>query len=125
MSTPPLRIDSVVKVLDQSPELMSPAMIFGSALENPHLANDLDVAFVIPRKYEFGDLDKYRRLLKAGALGTPRYGQFDLFLLFDDCVWVRNGDCLGFERAKNSKSIRKTIISEAQPWVSWREGFDR
>lgn len=121
--TKSLPFESVLRVLDKTPKLMSSSVVFGSAVSTPYQANDLDVAFVIPRKYEFGDLDKYRRLLKAGALGTPRYGQFDLFLLFDDCMWVRNGDCLGFERAKNSKSIRKTIISEAQPWGSWRNKF--
>lgn len=122
--TKSLPFESVLRVLDKNPKLMSSSVVFGSAVSTPHQAGDLDVAFVVPRRYEFGDLDKYRKLLRAGARGTPRYGLFDLFLVFDDCVWVRNGDCLGFERAQNSRSIRKAIISSSEPWDTWRTRVD-
>ena len=58
--------------------------------------------------------------MSAGARGTSRYGLFDLFLVFSDQVWVRNGDCLGFERAKNARALRRAITQEGEPWAQWR-----
>ena len=63
--------------------------------------------------------------MSAGARGTSRYGLFDLFLVFSDQMWVRNGDCLGFERAKNARALRQAITQEGEPWAQWRERVEQ
>ena len=121
MTLPDCTIAPVIRTLDKADALMQSAVVFGSARKNVTAARDLDVAFVIDKPYAFGDLDRYRKLLSAGARGTSRYGLFDLFLVFPDQVWVRNGDCLGFERAKNARALRQAITQEGEPWAQWRE----
>lgn len=125
MTLPDCTIAPVIRTLDKADALMQSAVVFGSARKNVTAARDLDVAFVIDKPYAFGDLDRYRKLLSAGARGTSRYGLFDLFLVFSDQVWVRNGDCLGFERAKNARALRQAITQEGEPWAQWRERVEQ
>jgi hypothetical protein len=112
-------ISDVIQILEKSP-LIAEATVFGSLLDRPAKACDVDLAFVIDAPFSTQLLDKYRSLLKAGAYGTPRYGLFDLFLCFQDQTWVRNENCLGFTKAKNAKEIRAVIQEQGQPWSQWR-----
>lgn len=97
------------------------ATVFGSLLLTPESARDVDIAFVVDAPFELGGMDRYRRVLRAGAYGTPRYGLLDVFACFSDQVWVRNGDCLGFTRAQNARALRQAI-AQGQPWEQWRKG---
>lgn len=112
-------ISDVIQILEKSP-LIEGATIFGSLIDRPSEACDVDMAFVIDAPFSTQLLDKHRSLLKAGAYGTPRYGLFDLFLCFQDQTWVRNENCLGFTRAKNAKAILEAIKTHGKPWPQWR-----
>lgn len=118
LATSPLL--AVVQQLDKHPALMAEAFVFGSAQTRLEGVGDLDVGIRIHKPYAFGDLDRYRPLLRAGAMGTPRYGLFDLFLIFDNAVWVRDDRCLGFVRAKQAKLFREAVAN-GTPWTTWRE----
>lgn len=113
-------ISAVVFVLDKFP-LIEQATVFGSLLTNPQAAGDVDIAFVINAPMPDNGLDPYRRVLRAGAYGTPRYGYLDVFLDFQDALWVRNDDCLGFVRAKGARDLRKAI-ARGVSWSDWRPG---
>lgn len=112
-------LSSVIRILDKSP-LIQEATVFGSLVDRPASAGDVDIAFVIDAPFSSTTLDRYRHLLKGGAYGTPRYGLLDIFLCFSDQTWVRNADCLGFTRAKNAAAIRQAIAQKGQPWEPWR-----
>ena len=112
-------ISEVIQILDKSP-LIQGATVFGSLIDRPDKACDVDLAFMIDAPFSTQLLDKHRSLLKAGAYGTPRYGLFDVFLCFQDQTWVRNENCLGYTRAKNIREIRAAIEDHGQPWSQWR-----
>ena len=113
-------ISAVVTVLDSLP-VVKESTVFGSLLSSPETAADVDIAFVVDAPYAQVGIDRYRRVLRAGAYGTPRYGLLDVFACFSDQVWVRNGDCLGFTRAKNARALRQAM-AQGQPWEQWRQG---
>lgn len=117
----PLR--AVLAILDRHSDLMGQARVFGSGRNGLDTAGDLDVGIVLDIPYDTREVDKYRRLLRAGARGTPRYGYFDLFLVFKNAVLVRNDDCLGFVRAKNAIALRRAV-KNGEPWAQWRERLD-
>lgn len=114
------KLSEVVRVLDRHDKTMAQAMVCLGASPKQVVS----VVFVIPKQYEFGDLDRYRRLLAAGAMGTPRHGCFDLALVFDDCVWVRTQDCLGFTRSKQPRKIHRDLIKSTVPWPRWRQEIE-
>lgn len=124
MVTHPLNpcLRGVVEILDRSPLIQS-AVVFGSCAARPGEAFDIDMAFVLDEPYSSQAIDRYRRLLRAGAYGTPRYGRLDLFIAFSDGLWVRNENCLGFTRAKNASGLRKAI-DQGVAWPQWRAGID-
>ena len=111
-------ISSVVRLLDKSP-IIQDATVFGSLIDKPERAGGVDVAFIVNEPFSDRALDTYRHLLKAGAHGTPRHGLLDVFLCFKDQVWVRNENCLGFARAKNSRALRADV-AQGKPWPQWR-----
>lgn len=112
-------ISEVVKRLDVS-RLIEKAIVFGSLIDNPTQAGDVDIAIWFDEDFDQKKLDNCRELLKIGAYGTPRYGLLDVFVCFRDCTWVRDGDCRGFTRAINARAIRGNIKKHGQPWSQWR-----
>ena len=122
MSKPVLSpaISQVVAMLDRMP-VVSRAHVFGSLLDNPQQAGDVDIAFVVEKPYPQATVDPFRRVLRAGAMGTPRYGLLDVFVCFPNQVWVRNDECLGFTRAKSAQSLRQAI-GQGVSWNLWRQG---
>lgn len=122
MSKPVLSpsLSAVVAMLDSLP-ITRQATVFGSLLSSPESAGDVDIAFVVDAPYAQVGIDPHRRVLRAGAYGTPRYGLLDVFVCFSDQVWVRNDECLGFTRARNARVLRQAI-ARGQPWEQWRQG---
>lgn len=118
-SSSPHPLKSVIDILDRHAELLGNARVFGSARNGLEGAGDLDLGIVLDVPYDTREVDKYRRLLRAGVRGTPRYGYFDLFLVFTNAVLVRNDDCLGFVRAKHAIAFRREV-KNGEPWVQWR-----
>lgn len=114
----PHTVSEVIELLDRS-GLMDGATVFGSLLDRPHEAKDVDVAFVLDTPYSAEVLNKHRPLLSAGAYGSHRYGALDVFVCFSDCMWVRDGDCRSFVAAKNVRALR-AAIKNGRPWPEWR-----
>ncbi len=123
MSTPAVlspALSWVVARLDKSTWIQEHGRVFGSLLERPSQARDVDVGVVVDKPLtDTSQLDSFKKLLRVAGRGTPSYGCLDLFVAFSNTLMVRDDECRGFVRAKNARELRKALAA-GEPWAQWR-----
>ena len=111
----------VVARLDQSTWIQEHGRVFGSLVDRPSEARDVDVGVAVNQPLtDTSQLDSFKKLLRVARRGTPSYGCLDLFVAFPNTLMVRDEECRGFVRAKNAKALRQAIAA-GEPWAQWRE----
>ena len=111
----------VVARLDQSTWIQEHGRVFGSLVDRPSEASDVDVGVAVNQPLtDTSQLDSFKKLLRVARRGTPSYGCLDLFVAFPNTLMVRDEECRGFVRAKNAKALRQAIAA-GEPWAQWRE----
>lgn len=114
-------LSRLVARLDRYPQVLR-ATVFGSAVEAPDRARDLDLAFCLDQPHSDRALRRIHPLLSVASYGTTLYGLMDVFVQFSDRLWVRDGDCVRFVRARNARGLRGSICRQGVPWKQWRQG---
>ena len=114
---------ALVQRLDVVPGIER-SQVFGSTLERPETAMDLDLVFVVPGPANRLSLIPPLGVLRLASWGTPHYGRLDVFVRFEDRLYVRNATSDDFEVAKNARTLRRAMDQQAQPWGVWRATLD-
>lgn len=113
-------LSRLVLQLDRSSWVKQHGVVFGSALNRPHQAFDLDVAIVLPERFtDSRQVEPLQPILGLARAGTPLYGRLDLFVRFTNALLVRDELCRGFVQAKQARALR-AAIGAGQPWDQWR-----
>lgn len=113
-------LSRLVLQLDRSSWVAQHGVVFGSAVDRPHQAFDLDVAIVLPERFtDRRQVDPLRPILGVARAGSPLYGRLDLFVCFPNALLVRDELCRGFVQAKQVRALR-AAIGAGQPWAQWR-----
>lgn len=90
-------------------------VVFGSMAKNADNPGDVDIAVRCDDQL-YNDLHyptrPYRDLIN---LARTHYGLLDPFLLFKNILVVRNDTATGWQRAHNTRSIRKEIVDNGRP----------
>ena len=113
-------ISQVIAMLDAFPQMQS-AVVFGSLLDRPEEAKDVDIAFAHPSSLDLEVLNRFLPVVQLASYGSPRYGSLDVFVAFDNALMVRDDDSNGFTRAKQAQELRRTIQEQGVPWGKWRQ----
>lgn len=115
----------LARKLDQR-DTITLARVFGSCAASPAIARDLDLAFFCPHPYATPEAQMFAAtvasdVLRHGDRRGGHYGELDVFMFFPDKSLVRNGECNGWEIARNAKSIK----AAASMGVSWLDFMHR
>lgn len=95
-------------------------MVFGSMAAHAKNPGDIDV-FLDCRGTAYSTADKSGQLAGYAELiriSRKHYGSVDPFLVFDDCLLVRNDLATGWARARNAKSLLKQMDQHGKQLAS-------
>lgn len=95
-------------------------MVFGSMAAHTDNPGDIDV-FLDCRGTAYSTADKSGQLAGYAELiriSRKHYGSVDPFIVFDDCLLVRNDFATGWARARNAKSLLKQMDQHGQQLAS-------
>lgn len=116
-------VSQVVALLDTYPQIRQ-ALVFGSLLDRPEQARDVDIGFVSDKPGSNTVLNRLRPLLYVGSRHSGHYAMLDVFAVFHDAVFVRDDECAAFTRAKKAAQLRAAITKAGVPWSQWRVGVE-
>lgn len=106
-----------IRALPQADDLM----VFGSMLDRPDTAGDLDLALNDSEYWGRSERTTLvNSLLRLGQYGGPYYGGLDVFVVTPETLLVRDEECHTLVVATRARELRKAI-AQGEAFGTWYE----